>query len=149
MTGIVYNPEHARDLAMAVSQIVPVFLLAAVAVPLRIRPDPADGNHGHPGFFGRGFPNLALTALVIGSGMCTEYAALFGIISGGLSRHDVHLLERLLAATLFLTSVRILAPVVELYADRTHSDELKVWGALAGLVAAGFVAMLFLFNKAS
>lgn len=148
-TGVIYAPEHARDLAAAVSQIVPVFLLAAIAVPLRIRPHPTDGDHGHPGFFGRGFPNLVLTALVIGSAMCTEYAALFGVISGGLSRHDVHLLERLLCATLFLTSVRILAPVVELYADRTRSDESKVWGALAVLAGAGGVAMLFLFNTGS
>lgn len=146
--GIPHTREHAQQLAIAASQIVPVFLLAAIAVPLRIRARTADGAHGHPGFFGRGFPNLALTALVVGSALCTEYAALFGTVAGGLSRHDVHLLERLLAATLLLCSVRILAPVVESYAEQTRSSEWKVWGALVVLIVLAFFGLLLGMNTA-
>ena len=62
------------------------------------------------------------------------------------------LLERLLVTTLLPTSVLLLVPAVETYADRTRTrtrtDASKIWGALAALAVAGGFAMLFLFNEA-
>jgi hypothetical protein len=137
-SGIVYSRDYAREFASLVAQIVPVLLLAAVVTPLRLGPSASDK--------GRALLDLCTTALLVGIAFVTEFGALFGVVAGGLSRHDLHLLERLLAFTALLALVRILTPLVRRFAAAGRISERRVWLFVAVTSIAGYLGAIRLFN---
>jgi hypothetical protein len=118
--SIPYDPSRARDLASAVSQIVPVLLLAGLAVPLLQRSDEEETNKS------RAARHLVATVLLIGLSGLTEYAALYGVYYR-LVQGDVHLLMISFALTTLIAGVRVLMPIIEHYSDVLGMTEKWMW----------------------
>lgn len=127
------EPEAALDYAeyaAVAAQIVPVLLLAAVAVPLRLDRGRADRP--------RALLDLVLTGLLVGAAGLTETVALFGVFRGRLLVSDARLLTGLLFLVAGLATVRVLAPLARQYADDTGVPESRVWAWLIGLLLLSF-----------
>lgn len=138
-----YDPSRARDLASAASQIVPVLLLAALAVPLLQRPDTeeeqpsaATANGQAPRRL-RPAMELLLTIACIGASAITEFAALYGVYYR-LVPHDVHFLTVCLEVTGLLAAARVLMPILEHYKTMLRVPEAVLWLAvLIGSIVVG------------
>jgi hypothetical protein len=124
---------HSVEYATVSAQLVPVFLLAAVVVPLRLERGRADSP--------KAMLDLLLTAVVVGTGALAETVALFGVHQGALTRSDDHLLTVLLLLTGLLAMTRLLTPAVRAYAGGARVPEGRVW-RIAGCVFVGAYAAL-------
>lgn len=126
--------DTSAQYSAVVAQVVPVLLLAAVAVPLQSGDEPASRA--------RAFGDVFLTALLVGAALIAEFAALFGVVRGGLTAEDQRLLSWLLAITIVLGVIRLIAPVARGYAAQTGIPAARVWrilGAAAGLSGLGLL----------
>lgn len=134
-----YDPVRAHDFATTAAQVVPVLLLAALALPLRTRGRVTGGSQP------RALVDLLATAILIGLALLTEFAALFGVYSG-LSRHDARLLATLVGFTVVASAVRILMPEVQIYAHAGRIPQGRIWLILGTVVAAAFAGFLIALN---
>lgn len=124
--------------ATVIAQVIPVLLLAAVAVPLRTTKG-ASTRRG-------AFVDLVVTGSLTGAALIAEFAALFGVFHGGLSRADTRLLTWLLIVTALLATMRLIAPVASSYADQTGVPGGRVWRILGGVVLASAIGFLYVLN---
>lgn len=126
------------EYATAAAQVVPVLLLAAVVVPLRL----ARGRADSP----KALLDLLLTSCAVGAGALAETVALFGVHQGGLTRSDARLLTLLLVLTAVLTIIRLLTPAIRVYAEGARVPEDRVWKIVTGTFSAVFIGLLFLLS---
>jgi hypothetical protein len=152
MATELYDPERIRDFAATVAQIVPVLLLAALAVPLRSRrtreldagvgtESVATGRDGAA----REVLELLATAGLIGGCFLTEFFALYGVYYT-LNRNDAHRLVWLVLVTGLFALWRILLPVAAHYSERGGISEKQAWFVLAGTSVLVFVGALALMS---
>lgn len=127
--------DASAQYSAVVAQVVPVLLLAAVAVPLQSGDEPASRT--------RAFGDVLLTALLVGAALIAEFAALFGVVHGGLTAEDRRLLSWLLVITIVLAVIRLVAPVARGYAAQTGIPSARVWRILGA--AAGFSGLGLLY----
>lgn len=132
-------PATSAQYASIVAQVVPVLLLAAVAVPLRI----GDATPSRR----RAFGDVLLTGLLVGAAVITEFAALFGVWQGGLTPADMRLLTWLLSVTAALAVVRVVAPVARGYAQQAGIPPRRVAWILASVATLSAVVLLLVFNS--
>lgn len=126
--------ESSAAYASTVAQIVPVLLLAGLAVPSRLTQDRRRR---------RALADIVLTGALVGAAALAEFAALFGVNQGGLSAGDRRLLTTLLVTTAALTTVRVAAPLVREYADETQVPERRVWLVAVTAFVVSFISLLF------
>jgi hypothetical protein len=131
--------EASAQYAAVVAQVVPVLLLAAVAVPLRM----GDAMPTRS----RAFRDVLLIGLLMGAAVITEFAALFGVWQGGLTPADMGLLTWLVVVTAMLAVVRVVAPVARGYAEQSGIPAGRVTRILAAVAALSSVVLLLVFNS--
>jgi hypothetical protein len=130
--------QHSDVLAATIAQIVPVLLLAGVAVPLRLT--------GYQAERPKALMDLVATGTLVGASALTEFAALFGVWHGGLTSHDRQLVTALLAITGLVATVRVLTPVARDYVRGTSVPEGRVWLWLSLTTVGAFAGLLVLLN---
>lgn len=126
------------EYATVAAQVVPVLLLAAVVVPVRLVRGRADSP--------KALLDLLLTACAVGAGALAETVALFGVHQGGLTRSDARLLSLLLVLTALLTIIRLLTPAIRAYSEGARVPEARVWKIATGTFSVVFIALLFLLG---
>jgi hypothetical protein len=122
--------------AGAAAQIVPVLLLAAVAVPLA-------GGRGTTSK-GRAFVDVLLTAGLVGVAVLAEVVALFGVYQGGLSQNDRSFLTAMLIVTALLAGSRIFLPIARTYSEVGGVPEGRAWAIFSVPALLVFVGVLYL-----
>ena len=138
LVRVVFDRATTTGYATVVAQIVPVLLLAAVVVPLRVRTKPGDAA--------RAFRELILTGVVVAVALATEIIALFGVLQGGLTNHDVQLMTWLLFATAALATLRMLVPLVSAYSTMSGAPEGRILGVVSALITVVFVVVFLTMN---
>lgn len=140
LEDIVDDRATTSDFATVVAQIVPVLMLAAVVTPLRIKTKAADRHLA--------FWELILTGLVIAASLVSEVVALFGVLQGGLTKHDTIALTWLVLITAALAALRMLAPLASPYSGMAGVPESRVLGILGVVIVVAFVGVFVGVNYA-
>jgi hypothetical protein len=136
-SALAFDPERAHDFAITVAGVVPVLLLAALAVPA-LRPRTSGGR--------RAFIDLLLVSALLGIAALAEVGSMTGIVTG-LARADVHLLAWLFVLTGVLTAQRLVAGSVRNYAEDQKIPEGRIWAVLSGVAVVVFVLALLLIDR--
>jgi hypothetical protein len=132
-----FDAGQAHDFAIAVASVVPILLLAALAVPA-LRPRAIGGR--------RAFVDLLMVATLLGVAALAEAASMTGIVVG-VARPDVHLLAWLVVLTGVLTAQRLIAGSVRNYAEDQKIPEGRIWAVLSAVAVAVFLLALFLSDR--
>lgn len=144
VVSLPYSASQARDLAAALSQIIPVLLLAALAVPLlqRTEPvekEPTDARKAQLRW--RAVRHLMATIAVLGLSALAEYGALYGVYFR-LTHRDVVFEVTVFALTSLAAFGRVLMPILEHYADALNWRELNLWFCtVVGAIVVFFAAL--------
>lgn len=139
IAAIPYDPQRAHDLAIVVATVVPVLLVAAFAVPARRVRSASEAKAA--------LIELAAAAILLALALVTEMLALFGV-AYGLGHTD----QRFLFFLLFLTSLaalrRMIAPLVQTYAEDRKVPAQRIWWPLAIVTLGLSIGMVVLLAYA-
>ena len=128
-----FDPTAARSLFNIIAQVVPVFVLAAVAAPWAVRtPQHRRGA----------LADLAILAIMLGAALLTETLALMGLyLRPGPT--DLKVTCLCFAVTCLLATARILLAPIRAYAQAAAIPPHRVWAPFALLALLAAFTLLF------
>ncbi|MDQ1683353.1 MAG: hypothetical protein QOC82_90 [Frankiaceae bacterium] len=135
LATLAYDPARAHDVATVVAGVVPVVLVAAFAVPVRRVQDAKDAPAA--------LTELLAVSVMLAFALLTEMLALYGI-AYGLGRVDQGLLFFLLLLTAVAALRRMIAPLVQTYAEDRGIPQARLWAIFFYVTLVLVVGFTFL-----